>query len=127
MNAVIELVEGGVVVHEEFATFEEAEHAVRNVKRRVAVKGEVFAATMFDVEVEEVDENAQVVADFDDAEYGFVTFAEAARLLGVRYQQVYQRAVVKAKMTWHYTTSNFVSLKDVEEWREARAKRVENA
>jgi hypothetical protein len=121
MNTVIEINNSDVIVHGEYATFEDAENAVRNVKRRVGVVGEVFAATMF----EEVEENLQNVTYFDDAEYGYVTFAEASRILGVRYQQVYQRAVTKAKMSWQQTTAMFVSLKDVEIWQEQRKNRAE--
>jgi hypothetical protein len=110
MNAVIEINNNDVIVHETFDSAEQAESALRNVKRRVAVKGECFVATMYEVEEVDVNESAPQ----------YVTFAQAAEMLGVRYQQVFQRAVVKGKMRWMQTPVNHVMLEDVMAWKAKR-------
>jgi hypothetical protein len=107
---VVELVDGNVIVHESFDDFDAAVAAVRNVKRRAAVSGEVVAAAAFDEEVIE----SNYAAD------GYITFAAAAELVGVRYQQVFQRAVVKGKMSWKQTPTNHVLLQDALEWKQKR-------
>jgi len=123
---VIELQGSDVITHGEYADFDFAEAALKNVKRRAAVKGECFAAVAVEEEVAS-DFTAADVANFDDAEYGYVTFSEAAKLIGVRYQQVYQRAVTKSLMAWQLTTALFVSLKDVESWKQQRFERLVKA
>jgi len=110
MFATIEINNGEVIVHESFDNIEAAEAAVRNVKRRVAVTGEVFAASVF-----------EEVVESDFANDGYVTFAQAAEIVGVRYQQVFQRAVDKGKMTWKQTPVNHVLLADVMEWKNKRS------
>jgi hypothetical protein len=110
MFAAIEINNNDVIVHAEFDSIEAAEAAVRNVKRRVGVVGEVFAASMFDVE--EIVENNSAPR--------YVTFAQAAEMLNVRYQQVFQRAVVKGKMRWMQTPVNHVMFDDVMEWKAKR-------
>jgi hypothetical protein len=112
MFAAIEINNSGVIVHETFDSIEAAENAVKNVKRRVAVTGEVFAAAMFDEEV--------VESDFAASEY--VSFADAARFVGVRYQQVFQRAVVKGKMSWRQVPENQVLFADAVAWKDKRAR-----
>lgn len=108
MFATIEINNNDVIVHETYATIEEAEAAVRNVKRRVAVVGEVFAAALFE----------ETESDFTANEY--MSFADAAKFLGVRYQQVFQRAVDKNKMVYRQTPTNEVLTADVMLWKEKR-------
>jgi hypothetical protein len=64
----------------------------------------------------------EVVESNYSAQNGYVTFAQAAEIVGVRYQQVFQRAVVKGHMTWKQTPTNQVLLADVLEWKAKRAK-----
>jgi hypothetical protein len=108
MNAVIEINNNEVIVHGEFENVDSAESAIRNIKRRVAVTGECFVATMF----EDVDVNESAPQ--------YITFAQAAEMLSVRYQQVFQRAVVKGKMRWMQTPVNHVALEDVLVWKAKR-------
>ena len=51
----------------------------------------------------------------------YIPFAEAAKELGVRFQQVYQRAVIRNKMRWEDTGKRKVVHKDdVAEWAKIR-------
>ncbi len=62
------------------------------------------------VEIEEVKEPKVDLTDY-------MSFAEAAKSLGVRFQQVYQRAVVRSKMHWVDGGKRKMVLKaDVAEW-----------
>jgi predicted alpha/beta hydrolase family esterase len=135
MYAVIEIQGLETLVHDAFDNVEATEAALRNVKRRKAVTGECFVAFVD----EAADVNESMVAldlpgvqvfDFPTAVVevvndGWMSFGEAARSLGVRYQQLYQRAVVKGKMLWRSTPAHEVAAADVEAWRVARAKRNE--
>jgi len=54
----------------------------------------------------------------------YVKFAEAAKICQVRFQQVYQRAVVRGKMQWKDEGKfKTVRLADVEKWRDERIAR----
>jgi hypothetical protein len=54
-----------------------------------------------------------------NAEY--IKFNDAAKRLGVRFQQVYQRAVVRGKMRWvEEGKSKYVHIDDVAEWERVR-------
>lgn len=108
--AVVELNGSDVIVHESFDDFDAAEAAVRNIKRRVAVIGEVVATSVY----EDVVESNFVAQD------GYISFGDAARLLNVRYQQVFQRAVTKGKMAWRQSPENEVLLADVLVWQSKR-------
>jgi hypothetical protein len=56
------------------------------------------------------------------AESQYVPFAECAKVLGVRFQQVYQRAVVRGKMRWIETPKHkLVHVDDVQAWAAIRA------
>ncbi len=47
----------------------------------------------------------------------YMSFAEAAKSLGVRFQQVYQRAVVRSKMRWiDGGKRKMVHKDDIAEW-----------
>jgi len=51
----------------------------------------------------------------------YITFAAAAKSLDVRFQQVYQRAVIRNKMRWVDTGKRKIVHKDdVEAWRSVR-------
>ena len=113
--AVVEIIDNDVIVHETMNDFDFAIKTVRNVKRRVGVNGEVVTAFMFDEESEIVNDS------IPDSEY--VTFSRASEILGVRYQQVFQRAVVKGKMKWFQSPVNHVLLKDVMDWKTKRESR----
>ncbi len=53
----------------------------------------------------------------------YIKFSEAALICKCRFQQVYQRAVVRGKMSWRDEGKfKTVSLKDVEEWKANRIK-----
>jgi len=101
-----------VITHELNVAAEDVKRMIYNVQRRAKVSGAVTALEI----VEEV-QNDFVTQD------GYVTFANAAIMLGVRYQQVFQRAVTKNKMRWIQTPVNHVMLADVLEWKEKRATR----
>jgi hypothetical protein len=109
MNGVIEIVNNEVKIHEMFEEVDAAEAAMRNIKRRVAVTGEVLLATICDEVVES-----------DSAQFGYISFADAAVMLSVRYQQVFQRAVTKGKMRWIQTPVNHVMVEDVLAWKAMR-------
>jgi predicted transcriptional regulator len=112
MFNVIETQEDGtIVVHAENVNPEDVKRIVYNVSRRAKVVGEVSAQEI----VEEV-----VESDFA-AQDGYISFGDAARMLQVRYQQVFQRAVTKNKMGWRQVPENQVLLADVLEWRNKRA------
>lgn len=51
----------------------------------------------------------------------YMKFAECSKLLGVRFQQVYQRAVVRGKMQWIESgKSKYVLKADVSAWQKVR-------
>jgi hypothetical protein len=132
MLEIIETREDGQIISHGQVHEDDAKARVYNIKRRVAVVGEVSTR---EVEVAPVGapvvENDYVAAAAIDeaspAGGGYITFAEAAELLGIRYQQVFQKAVVKGKLRWQQTTSNFVSLADVQKWAQERIERKAKA
>lgn len=101
-----------VITHELNVEAADVKRMIYNVQRRAKVSGVVTAE-----EIVEVVENNFVTQD------GYITFANAAQMLQVRYQQVFQRAVVKNKMRWIQTPVNHVLLADVLEWKEKRSAR----
>lgn len=110
-NVIETQTDGTIIIHD---TVEEADvkRVVYNVKRRANVVGEVTAVEI--VEIEEIVENNYVEHD------GYISFGDAARMLGVRYQQVFQRAVTKGKMSWRQSPENEVWLQDVVTWQQKR-------
>lgn len=59
-------------------------------------KEEVASATEVQAEVQA----PEVVIEPEDTLSDYMSFADAAKKLDVRFQQVYQRAVVRNKMRW---------------------------
>jgi len=100
-----------VITHELNVEAADIKRMIYNVQRRAKVSGEVTA-----VEVVEEVQN-------DFAPNSYITFAEAATMLNVRYQQVFQRAVDKGKMRWMQNPTNHVMLADVLEWKQKRESR----
>jgi excisionase family DNA binding protein len=69
----------------------------------------------------QVVENTQPEANAE-AHADYIPFAEAAKTLGVRFQQVYQRAVVRGKMRWvDAGKRKLVHKADVQAWAKIRA------
>ena len=55
------------------------------------------------------------------SEQNWVSFNDAAKRLNVRFQQVYQRAVVRGKMEWRQVgKQKQVTEKSIEEWEKVR-------
>jgi hypothetical protein len=123
MFTVIEINNSGVVTHGEYDSIEAAEAARVNIRRRASVTGECFAASMFDEEIDANESSIVASVGVFTMTDCFMPFGEAAALLGVRYQQLYQRAVVKAKMSWQARPALWVSGNDVADWKAAREQR----
>jgi hypothetical protein len=122
--AVVELQGADALVHGEYESYETAEAQRLNIRRRAKVTGECVVA-MYDEAVDVNESFAAAIATVDVFEMPdrFIAFSDAAAQLGVRYQQLYQRAVVKGKMMWQQRPALFVRVQDVEEWQAARALR----
>lgn len=133
MFKIIETREDGEVVDHGTCHADDVKGRLYNLKRRVSVVGVLTAVEIKEgptVEEEapaeepvESDHVALLVDEADPSNGGYITFAEAAELLGVRYQQVFQKAVVHGKLRWQQTTANFVSLSDVQKWAQERFER----
>lgn len=148
-----------------YDVFEDAQDAIKNVKRRRTVKdpksvvilGAWLAAD--DTEIDEpldlprakdfvIDGNDPVMPDTDTASdepdmatdddvaglspsSEWVSFAKAAQILAVRYQQVYQRAVMRNRMRYmnHYSENDvkghlYTHIEDVRSWEDERQQRL---
>jgi hypothetical protein len=64
--------------------------------------------------------NGVIDVEKENAEPNYISFGFAAKVLGVRYQQVYSRAVTKNKMRWIERGLLHVHLDDVKKWNEIR-------
>jgi hypothetical protein len=78
---------------------------------------------------------AEIQAVDEPLDSGWVTFAAAANQLGVRYQQVYQRAILRNRMRYIIRsradstdkTQYLVHVNDIQIWAIERAERLERA
>lgn len=65
--------------------------------------------------------------EIDAAYPEYMSFAACSKELGVRFQQVYQRAVVRGKMRWISAGKHKLVLKaDVDSWKKVRAEYFSN-
>jgi hypothetical protein len=123
-HEIIETLEDGSVRPLGQCNEEDVKRHVRNIQRRVGTVGTISARL---VAVENDHVAVDMIDEADPDNGGYITFAEAAELLGIRYQQVFQKAVVKGKLRWQQTTANFVALADIRKWAQERAERKAKA
>jgi hypothetical protein len=82
----------------------------------------LLTTTKIENEIEVVESINGVVDTENENEIpNYVSFGFAAKVLGVRYQQIYARAITKNKMRWIEKGLLHVHVDDVKTWIEIRA------